>query len=128
VFDELSSLSVGQKCTALLIIALVEGDHPVIIDQPEDALDVVSVWEDIAKKLIGRKNFKQFILTTHNSSVAVAADSDQYIILQSNAIEGQISIKGAIDRKEVKDSVISHLEGGPEPYNLKRKKYNQDID
>jgi hypothetical protein len=128
VFDELNSLSVGQKCTALLIIALVEGDHPVIIDQPEDALDVVSVWEDIAKKLIGRKNFKQFILTTHNSSVAVAADSDQYIILQSNATEGQISIKGAIDRKEVKDSVISHLEGGTEPYNLKRKKYNQDID
>jgi hypothetical protein len=128
VFDELSSLSVGQKCTALLIIALVEGNHPVIIDQPEDALDVVSVWEDIAKKLIGRKNFRQFILTTHNSSVAVAADSDQYIILQSNATEGQISIKGAIDRDEVKNSVISHLEGGSEPYNLKRKKYNRDID
>ncbi len=128
VYDELNSLSVGQKCTALLIIALIEGDHPVIIDQPEDALDVVSVWEDIAKKLIGRKNFRQFILTTHNSSVAVAADSDQYIILQSNATEGQISIKGAIDRKDVKDSVISHLEGGTEPYNLKRKKYNQDID
>ncbi len=128
IYDELSSLSVGQKCTALLIIALVEGNHPVIIDQPEDALDVVSVWEDIAKKLIGRKNFRQFILTTHNSSVAVAADSDQYIILQSNATEGQISIKGAIDSDEVKNSVISHLEGGPEPYNLKRKKYNQDID
>jgi hypothetical protein len=128
VYEELSSLSVGQKCTALLIIALVEGDHPVIIDQPEDALDVVSVWEDIAKKLIGRKNFRQFILTTHNSSVAVAADSDQYIILQSSATEGQISIKGAIDRNEVKNSVISHLEGGTEPYNLKRKKYNQDID
>jgi len=128
VYDELSSLSVGQKCTALLIIALIEGDHPVIIDQPEDALDVVSVWEDIAKKLIGRKNFRQFILTTHNSSVAVAADSDQYIILRSNAIEGQILTKGAIDREEVKNSVISHLEGGPEPYNLKRKKYNQDID
>jgi PHP family Zn ribbon phosphoesterase len=128
IYDELSSLSVGQKCTALLIIALIEGDHPVIIDQPEDALDVVSVWEDIAKKLIGRKNLRQFILTTHNSSVAVAADSDQYFILQSNATEGQVLIKGAIDRDEVKNSVISHLEGGTEPYNLKRKKYNQDID
>ncbi len=128
IFDELSALSVGQKCTALLIIALLEGDHPVIIDQPEDALDVVSVWEDIAKNLIGRKNFRQFILTTHNSSVAVAADSDQYIILESNATEGKIAVKGAIDNDEVKASVISHLEGGREPYNLKRKKYNQDID
>jgi hypothetical protein len=67
-------------------------------------------------------------LTTHNSSVAVAADSDQYIILESSATEGNISVKGAIDDEKVKTSVISHLEGGIEPYNLKRKKYNQDLD
>lgn len=125
-YAELSELSIGQKCTALLIIALSEGNIPVIIDQPEDALDIVSVWEDIAKKLLGRKHSRQFILTTHNSSVAVAADSDQFIIMQGDATEGVIVAKGAIDRDEVKKAVLSHLEGGREPYNLRRRKYNQD--
>jgi ABC-type ATPase with predicted acetyltransferase domain len=125
-YAELNELSVGQKCTALLIIALAEGNVPVIIDQPEDALDIVSIWEDIAKKLLGRKHSRQFILTTHNSSVAVAADSDQFIIMQAGATEGTIMAKGAIDRDEVKKAVLSHLEGGREPYNLRRRKYNQD--
>jgi Fe-S cluster assembly ATPase SufC len=97
---------------------------PVIIDQPEDALDVTSVWEDVAKKLRRGKNSRQFILTTHNSSVAVAADSDQFIILSAGATAGKIIASGAIDRPEVRDLVINHLEGGPEPYGLRAQKYH----
>lgn len=125
VFSELNELSVGQKCTALLIIALTDGTVPVIIDQPEDALDIVSVWQDVAKKLLDSKHSRQFILTTHNSSVAVSADSDQFIILDADAIKGEIIAKGAIDRDEVKKAVIDHLEGGDEPYELRQLKYNK---
>jgi hypothetical protein len=124
VYDDLTELSVGQKCTALLIIALCDGSMPVVIDQPEDALDVISVWEDIAKKLRRGKNSRQFILTTHNSSVAVAADSDQFIVLKAGANSGRIVASGAIDRQDVKKAVIDHLEGGEIPYILRSKKYN----
>jgi hypothetical protein len=123
-YDELNELSVGQKCTALLIIALCDGNMPVIIDQPEDALDIVSVWEDIAKKLRRGKISRQFILTTHNSSVAVASDSDQFIVLTAGAIRGRVDKTGAIDGKEVRQLVIKHLEGGDEPYKLRSRKYN----
>jgi hypothetical protein len=124
VYDDLTELSVGQKCTALLIIALCDGTMPVVIDQPEDALDIVSVWEDIAKKLRRGKNSRQFILTTHNSSVAVSADSDQFIVLKASANSGRVVASGAIDRPEVKKAVIEHLEGGEVPYILRSKKYN----
>jgi len=123
-YDELNELSVGQKCTALLIIALCDGTMPVVIDQPEDALDIISVWEDIAKKLRRGKNTRQFILTTHNSSVAVAADSDQFIVLKAGANYGRVEAAGAIDRPDVKKAVIAHLEGGDEPYKLRARKYN----
>jgi hypothetical protein len=123
-YDELSELSVGQKCTALLIIALCDGTMPVIIDQPEDALDIVSVWEDVAKKLRRGKETRQFILTTHNASVAVGADSDQFIVLKAGANEGRVAAAGAIDRPEVREAVIQHLEGGTEPYELRQRKYN----
>lgn len=124
VYAELSELSVGQKCTALLIIALCDGAMPVVIDQPEDALDLTSVWNDIAKKLRRGKNSRQFIITTHNSSVAVGADSDQFIFLDAGARYGQIVVSGAIDRPEVKSVVLNNLEGGPEPYKLRSRKYN----
>jgi hypothetical protein len=125
VFAELNELSVGQKCTALLIIALCDGTMPVLIDQPEDALDIASVWEDIAKKLRRGKYSRQFILTTHNSSLAVGGDSDNFMVLHPQSGErARVSVHGAIDRKDVRSAVIDHLEGGPEPYKLRQQKYN----
>jgi len=124
VYDELNELSVGQKCTALLIVALCDGNMPIMIDQPEDALDIVSVWEDISKKLRRGKNARQFILTTHNSSVAVSSDSDQFIVLQAGANQGKIAHTGSIDSQKVRDEIIHHLEGGDEPYKLRARKYN----
>jgi len=120
----LKELSVGQKCSALLIIALSDGTMPVIIDQPEDALDIASVWEDITLKLRAGKENRQFILSTHNSSVAVASDSDKFVIIKGGAERGRVICSGAIDREEVKREVIKHLEGGPDPYRLRQRKYN----
>ena len=119
----ISEVSTGQKCTALLIIALSEGTRPVIIDQPEDSLDTTSVYEDIVTKLRGSKEKRQFILTTHNASVGVASDSDNFIVLKSTSSRGVVDCYGAIDREKVKKEVIQHLEGGPLPYGLKHKKY-----
>jgi len=119
----ISEVSTGQKCTALLIIALSEGIRPVIIDQPEDSLDTTSVYEDIVTKLRGGKEKRQFILTTHNASVGVASDSDNFIVLKSTSSRGAVDCYGAIDREKVKKEVIQHLEGGPLPYDLRHKKY-----
>lgn len=124
-YADLRELSVGQKCTALLIVALCDGEMPVIIDQPEDALDIASVWEDIAKKLRRGKYGRQFILTTHNSSLAVGSDSDTFMILKPTSAErAKVICRGAIDRPEVRREVIDHLEGGDEPYKLRQRKYN----
>jgi ABC-type sugar transport system ATPase subunit len=123
-YAPLTELSVGQKCTALLIIALSEGARPVIIDQPEDSLDITTVWEDVSRKLRQSKEKRQFIVTTHNPSVAVAADSDMFIVVKSNAQQANVKCLGAIEHPDVKKAVIQHLEGGKEPYQLRRHKYN----
>jgi len=74
-------------------------------------------------QLRGGKEKRQFILTTHNASVGVASDSDNFIVLKSTSSRGKIDCFGAIDRDKVKKEVIQHLEGGPLPYNLRYKKY-----
>jgi len=119
----LSELSMGQKADALIMIALGDGAMPVIIDQPEDALDIPSIWGDICSRLRISKHARQFIFTTHNSSISVSSDSDQYIILEADSNKGWIAHSGSIDQKDVKDQIVGHLEGGYKSYDLKRKKY-----
>ena len=123
-FKALNELSVGQKAIALLIIALSDGSFPIVIDQPEDSLDLRSIWDDVCCKLRNTKDRRQFIFTTHNSSVAVASDSDKFTILQADANHGSVLYSGSINRKEIKKEVIDYLEGGPDTYNQKRQKYN----
>jgi len=120
----LAELSVGQKADALIMIALGDSKMPVIIDQPEDALDIPSIWTDICEKLRTNKHSRQFIFTTHNSSIAVSSDSDQYIVMEAEANNGWISKTGSIDGNTIKGKVIDHLEGGKRSYDLKHRKYN----
>ena len=120
----LGELSVGQKCTALMLIALSEGELPIIIDQPEDALDVATVYKDVVQRLRTGKDQRQFIITTHNPNVAVSSDSDKYHVLKGTATTGGIVCAGAIDLENVASEVIEHLEGGVEPYRLRGQKYN----
>lgn len=123
VFKNLDELSVGQKAVALLIIALSDGTFPIIIDQPEDSLDLRTIWEDLCQKLLGSKDKRQFIFTTHNSSVAVASDTDKFTILQANASNGKVLYSGSMNNQLIKKEVIDYLEGGERTYKRKRQKY-----
>jgi len=95
----------------------------VIIDQPEDALDVPSIWLDICSKLRIDKHSRQFIFTTHNSSISVSSDSDLYVVLEADGVKGRVARSGSIDQQQIKNDVVDHLEGGYGSYDLKRKKY-----
>lgn len=123
IFRPLQELSVGQKCTALLIMALTDGQMPVVIDQPEDALDIVTIWDDICSKVRQHKISRQFIFTTHNSNVAVASDTDNYIIMDADSERGRIVNVGSMDHDPMKDNVLIHMEGGTDSYLKKSAKY-----
>jgi PHP family Zn ribbon phosphoesterase len=123
-FESLNKLSVGQKCTAMLMIALSEGTTPVVIDQPEDSLDIRSIWEDICSRIRLGKERRQFIFTTHSSSVAVASDSDKFIILEGGATHSQVLFSGSMDHSPVSQKVLDYLEGGDKTYKAKYRKYH----
>lgn len=123
-FVPLKNLSTGQKCTAMVILALSEGIMPIIIDQPEDSLDIRAIWDDMCSKLRSGKELRQFIFTTHNSSVAVASDTDKFMIMIASATKGEVAFSGAIDNEDVRKEVIKYLEGGLTTYKLKYLKYD----
>ena len=122
-YELIREVSVGQKCTAMLIMALSDGAFPIVIDQPEDSLDFRSVWDDMCVKIRKGKESRQFIFTTHNSCLAVASDTDKYIIVESDARKGKVIASGALETTGVKADVINYLEGGRTTYEAKATKY-----
>jgi hypothetical protein len=125
-FEPLNRLSVGQKCTAMLIIALSDGSFPIVIDQPEDSLDIRTIWEDMCTKIRRGKDRRQFIFTTHNSSLAVASDTDKFTILEAGASNGRVMYSGSMDHSPLNEEVITYLEGGIDTYRTKFGKYRID--
>lgn len=108
----------------MIILALSKGTMPIIIDQPEDSLDIRAIWDDMCTKLRSGKELRQFIFTTHNSSVAVASNTDRFMIMTASATKGEIAFAGAIDNETVRAEVIKYLEGGLTTYRLKYLKYD----
>lgn len=123
-YAPLEELSTGQKATAFLVMTLCEGDKPIIVDQPEDSLDIRSIWDDMCIRLRKSKRSRQFVFTTHNSSLAVASDSDKFVVLAADARHAEVALSGAIDTRDVRTHVLELLEGGEDTYFLKQRKYN----
>ena len=119
----LHELSVGQKGTVIISLALVEGSAPLIIDQPEEPLDTLSIHEQVVGTLRRQKDVRQFIFTTHNPNVAVGADAELNYVLEAPADKGSVKSSGGIDNLETNKLLLLHLEGGERAFTLRRLKY-----
>jgi hypothetical protein len=74
-------------------------------------------------KLRTGKEKRQFIFTTHNSSLAVASDTDCFVIIEGAATKGEVIFSGSMDHQPISREVLQYLEGGKETYKLKYAKY-----
>jgi len=124
VYKPMNELSGGSKCTAILSVALIEGQWPLVVDQPEDALDNPFVFEQIVKTVRRSKASRQYIFATHNPNVAVSSDADLIYCLKATATEGSVDKKGSIDEISTKDRVVANLEGGKSAFRLRSQKYD----
>jgi hypothetical protein len=129
-YRSLEHLSVGQKCTALLSIILLESDVPLLIDQPEDDLDNQFIFDQIVATLRREKEQRQFIIASHNANIPVSGDAELIVVLEADEKHGQIAEDGlgSIDVDSIKDFVTRILEGGREAFRIRREKYGKMIE
>ncbi|WP_307799000.1 Nuclease sbcCD subunit C [Micromonospora antibiotica] len=109
-------LAHGQKCTAILIIALADGNDPLIIDQPEDALHAPWIEEYLVAKLRDLRGSRQYIFATRSPGLVVSADAEMIITLTSDATNGVVEATGSLERHDLNTLALYHLEGGPIPF------------
>lgn len=122
-YKSIIKLSPGQKCTAILSIALLNKNKPLIVDQPEDAIDNSFVKQQIVEGLRSIKNHRQIILATHNANIPVLGDAELITVMSAEDNIGKIVCCGAIEKQEIKDYVTSLLEGGKEAFTMRLEKY-----
>lgn len=124
-YRHLSNLSIGQKCTALLSIVLLESPATLLIDQPEDDLDNHFIFDQIVATLRREKERRQFVIATHNANIPVSGDAELIMVFQADEKHGWVEEEGigSIDAQSIKGFVEGILEGGEDAFRIRKEKY-----
>lgn len=118
-------LSPGQRSSAMLPLVALSETAPLVIDQPEDNLDQRMVGRTLTKILADLKETRQIVVTTHNANIVVGGDAEQVVVLEPvDAHASKVEHTGSIDDSRIIDLVLAIIEGGPEAFETRRRRYH----
>lgn len=126
-YASIENLSHGQKCTAILVILLADGNNPVLIDQPEDALHAPWIEDYLVSRLRELRGTRQYIFATRSSGLVVSADSEQLVTMRATSDRGEIEASGSLERHDLNRLALHHLEGGRIPFGRRARKLSSSI-
>ena len=124
-FRLMEQLSVGQQCTAILLLLLLNNPDPLIMDQPEDNLDNAFIAERIVRELRSAKTERQFLFATHNANIPVFGDAEWIGVCTAAGERAGIApdVQGSIDVPKVREQAANILDGGRVAFTTRREKY-----
>jgi DNA repair exonuclease SbcCD ATPase subunit len=133
---DLQLLSPGEKGIVLLLLYLEaesEDNRPLIIDQPDDNLDNLSVYPSLVDYFRVRKTTRQIIIITHNPNLVINTDAEQVLVAR---FDGSGSPKivyraGALEDTNpsgpvvgIREEACKILEGGTKAFQLREQRYS----
>ena len=121
---QVQEVSPGQRATALLALALASGNHPLIIDQPEDDLDNRYIYDEVVKVLRTVCKHRQVIVATHNANVAVLGDAELVLALDADSGQSELLAQGGLESPNVAETTRRILEGGDEAFRARHRRYS----
>jgi energy-coupling factor transporter ATP-binding protein EcfA2 len=118
--------SPGQQATALIGLLLNQTAGPLVVDQPEDDLDMSTILR-VAEHLWKAKEKRQVIFATHNPNLVVVGDAE-LVLNCAYTHPGQtasvhISHDGAIDNPTICNVITEVMEGGEQAFRLRKERY-----
>jgi len=121
-YASLEELAHGQKCTAILVILLADGENPVLVDQPEDALHAPWIEDYLVDRLRRLRGSRQYLFATRSPGIVVSGDAEQIITMKATAGHGEVEASGSLERHNLNKLALHHLEGGPVPFARRTRK------
>lgn len=116
LYDEkdIEHASFGQKCTAVIVILLLFGNYPLIIDEPEAHLDSSLIANYLVPLIKNKKANRQILFATHNANFVINGDAEKIFILRNDSGITEVletTIENLANREE-----LLKLEGGREAF------------
>ena len=119
---DIEQASFGQRCTAVVVILLLFGNYPLIIDEPEAHLDSSLIANYLVPLLKEKKSDRQIIFATHNANFVINGDAEKIFILKNESGQTEVietTIEDTTNREE-----LLKLEGGKEAFEKRGEKLN----
>lgn len=115
----------GQKAMALLdlIFNLSKSGYPIIIDQPENDIDVSGISNDLKEFILNQKEKRQVIIATHSPNLLLLTDSENIVVAENedNTINYH---NGGIEDIGIQEDIVIILEGGGDALGKRMLKLN----
>lgn len=127
----IDDMSPGTKAQALLKLFLndevVAGRWTyIVLDQPEDNLDVATIKDFLIDRLKKLKLNVQFFVVSHSAPVVVNGDARTVVVCKND--EGSISYTpGVMNDSHIKQSIADVLDGGERYLKMRLNKYNFQV-
>lgn len=126
-YAPIESLAHGQRCTAILVVLLADGDAPVVVDQPEDALHAPWIEDYLVDRLRSLRGHRQYIFATRSPGIVVGADAEQIVTMKATAGRGEVEACGSLERHDLNKLALHHLEGGAVPFRRRSLKLEPSV-
>ena len=119
-----NDMSDGEKMIALLefIFKFDDYNYPIMLDQPEDDLDVRAISKYIVDFLRKQKIKRQIFIVSHNANLVVCGDSEEVAVARKKKKTEFEYRTGAIENDMIRKEIIDVLEGGEEAIRKRKNK------
>ena len=78
----MENASFGQRCAAVIVILILFGNNPLIIDEPETHLDNSLIANYLVSLIKSKKLDRQIIFATHNANFVINGDAEKIFVLE----------------------------------------------
>ena len=119
----IENTSFGQRCTAVLVILLLLGNNPIIIDEPEAHLDSLLISNYLVEVIKDKKQNRQIIFATHNANFVINGDAELIHVLNIDETSQTTTITSTTIENEKTREILIGLEGGKEAFIKRENKY-----
>jgi DNA repair ATPase RecN len=124
-------LSGGEQALALVSVAMISKEFPLLIDQPEDELGPALITQNLVEQIRQVKSNRQLIFVTHVPNIPVLADSEMiaYVIqdILPDGKKSRIEKLGSLEDRDIVKRLLE-LDGGTRAFQQRSERYSLVIE
>jgi hypothetical protein len=119
-------LSGGEQALALISVAMVPKELPLLIDQPEDELGPALITGGLVDQIRRVKPVRQMIFVTHVPNIPILADSEQIVYVQqkveNDTKRSWLRHCGCLDNEDIVRDLLE-IDGGDVAFQKRSERY-----